>query len=188
MVTRDAHGRWSNRAQDRIGLVAYDPRWIDEFAAEQRRIRECVDAAIPLAIEHFGSTAIPGLPAKPVIDIMVGAAAGHWPAIVHALQSIGYVHWADDPDADREFLVKGMPPYGAHRTHHVHVCDVESTLWERLVFRDYLRAHAHDRRAYADLKQRLVTEHPEDREAYTRGKDGLVAEIMERARRWRRGD
>jgi len=184
MITQGEHGRWSNRADDVIDIVPYDARWVDQFVRERGEIRECVDASIPLAIEHFGSTAIPDMPAKPIIDILVGADRRHWPAIVQALTRIGYLHWEGNPDADREFLVKGMPPFGARRTHQVHICEVGGSLWERLRFRDYLRHHAEDRLAYADLKHRLAAAHPDDREAYTRGKDAFVAAIMERARSW----
>ena len=186
MITQDEDGRWSNRAEDTIAIVPYDPHWVAQFADERRAIRECVDPAVPLVIEHFGSTAIPGVPAKPIIDIMLGADRQHWSTIVEALERMAYVHWADNPDTDREFLVKGMPPFGTRRTHHVHLCEVGGPLWERLLFRDYLQRHADDRLAYATLKQALATTHFEDREAYTRGKDGLVTEIMKRARAWRR--
>src|SRR5262249_27569044 len=79
---------------------------------------------------------------------------------------------------------RGWPPLGPRRTHQVHICEVGGSLWERLRFRDYLRHHAEDRLAYADLKHRLAAAHPDDREAYTRGKDAFVAAIMERARSW----
>ena len=187
MIARDENGRWSNQAEDVITIVPYDLRWIEQFADERRAIRLCVDADVPLVIEHFGSTAIPGVPAKPIIDIMLGADRRHWATIIRALEDLGYVHWEGNPDADREFCVKGMPPFGTRRTHHVHLCEVGGPLWERLLFRDYLQSHAEDRSAYASLKQRLAVEHPEDREAYTRGKDVLVTEIMARARAWRGG-
>jgi GrpB-like predicted nucleotidyltransferase (UPF0157 family) len=186
MITQDENGRWSNHREDSITIVPYDHRWAEQFAAERRAIREGVDATISLVIEHFGSTAIPGVPAKPIIDIMIGADRQHWPAIVQALRRLAYVHWADNPDPEREFLVKGMPPFGTHRTHHVHVCERGDPFWERLLFRDYLQSHAEARSAYADLKAQLAVTYPEDREAYTRGKEALVAEIMDRARDWRR--
>jgi GrpB-like predicted nucleotidyltransferase (UPF0157 family) len=185
MITQDENGRWSNHAQDRINIVPYDRRWIEQFTDERRAIRSCVDASVPLVIEHFGSTAIPGLPAKPIIDIMIGTERQYWSEIVWVLKRIGYVHWEGNPDADREFLVKGMPPFGTRRTHHIHLCEMAGPLWERLLFRDYLQSHTEDRRAYANLKHRLATEYPDDREAYTRGKEALVAEIMDRARGWR---
>ena len=186
MMTQDENGRWSNHAEDVISIVPYDRRWVDQFADERQAIRDGVDASLPLVIEHCGSTAIPGVPAKPIIDILLGAERRHWSAIVQVLKRMAYVHWEDNPDADREFLVKGMPPFGARRTHHVHLCELGGPLWERLLFRDYLQSHAEDRRAYANLKHRLAVVYPEDREAYTRGKDALVAEIMDRAQGWRR--
>jgi GrpB-like predicted nucleotidyltransferase (UPF0157 family) len=184
MVTKDETGKWNNQAEDVIAVEPYDPRWADQFANEQQAIRECVDTSIAFVIEHFGSTAIPGLPAKPVIDILMGASSQHWPAIIEALKGIKYIHWENNPKPDREFLVKGMPPFGVRRTHHVHICELDNPLWERLLFRDYLRQHAEDRKAYADLKGRLAAEFPDDRDAYTNGKGTLVAEIMNRARTW----
>lgn len=186
MITQDETGQWSNRAEDVIRLETYNPRWANQFADERRAIRECVDTSVPLVIEHFGSTAIPGLPAKPIIDILIGASPEHWPSIIEALKGLAYVHWEDNPDPDRELLVKGMPPFGDRRTHHIHIGEIGGLLWERLLFRDYLRHHAEDRIAYADLKRRLAAEYPDDREAYTNGKGALVAEIMGRARVWRR--
>lgn len=186
MISQNSTGRWSNRAEDIITLEPYDPRWAEMFAEERHAIRDCVPVQLPLVIEHFGSTAIPDLPAKPIIDIMIGASSADWLAIIEALKTLAYVHWEDNPDRDREFLVKGMPPFGARRTHHIHICEVGGALWERLLFRDYLRQHAADRMAYAELKERLAREYPDDREAYTRGKSDLVAEIMDRAGDWNR--
>jgi len=78
MIYEDETGKWNNHAEDVIAVEPYDPRWADQFANEQQAIRECVDALIPMVVEHFGSTAIPGLPAKPIIDILVGTSAGSW--------------------------------------------------------------------------------------------------------------
>ena len=187
MITKDETGKWNNHAEDIIAVEPYDPRWADQFASEQQAIRECVDASIPFVIEHFGSTAIPGLPAKPIIDILIGASSQHWTAMIEALKGMKYVHWENNPNPDREFLVKGMPPFGVRRTHHVHIAEIDGPLWERLLFRDYLREHAKDRKAYAGLKERLASEFPDDRDAYTNGKTMLVAEIMHRARAWHSG-
>jgi len=115
---------------------------------------------------------------------LIGASPLDWPAVVNALKSIEYVHWEDSPEPDREFLFKGMPPFGVRRTHHVHVCEVGGRFWERVLFREYLRQNAGDRAAYAELKARLSAEYPDDREAYTKGKDELVTDIMSRARSW----
>ena len=186
MITKDEKGQWNNHTEDVIAVEPYDPRWADQFANERQAIRECVDASIPLVIEHFGSTAIPGLPAKPIIDILIGTSFQNWSVIIKALKDMNYVHWENNPNPDREFLVKGMPPFGIRRTHHIHICEIDGPLWERLLFRDYLKHHAEDREAYANLKRRLAAEFPDDRDAYTNGKGRLVAEIMNRARIWRR--
>ena len=184
MINKDETGRWNNRAEDVIAIEPYDPRWVEQFASEQQAIRKRMDASIPLVIEHFGSTAVPGLPAKPIIDILIGASSQHWTAIIETLKGMNYIHWENNPNPDREFLVKGMPPFGVRRTHHVHIGEIDGPLWEGLLFRDYLREHIEDRKAYADLKERLAGEFPDDREAYTSGKAILVAEIMNRARAW----
>jgi GrpB-like predicted nucleotidyltransferase (UPF0157 family) len=165
-------------------IEPYHPEWVAQFNQEQAAIRDCIDTRIPLTIEHFGSTSIPGMPAKPVIDILIGAEKRHWPAIIQALTSIGYIHWNENPDPGREFLVKGMPPFGERRTHHIHICEVDSALWERLLFRDYLDCHPEERAAYAALKHQLARAFRDDREAYTRGKDNLIEEIMDRAKNW----
>jgi GrpB-like predicted nucleotidyltransferase (UPF0157 family) len=170
---------------DRIYLVPHDPTWAARFAAERQAIYAAVHPSVPLLIEHIGSTAIAGLPAKPIIDLLLGAPRAHWPGIIAALKAIGYVHWEDNPAPDREFLVKGMPPYGAGRTHHVHLGEANGPLWGGVLFRDYLNAHPAEREAYADLKRRLAAAHPADREAYTEGKTEFVAEVMARAYAWK---
>jgi GrpB-like predicted nucleotidyltransferase (UPF0157 family) len=172
--------RWSNAEADRIGLVPADPTWAEEFAVEAAAIQAALGpAAVP--IEHIGSTAVPGLAAKPIIDILLLAPA-EWPrsTAINALQQLGYVYWAENPDPTHMFFIKGMPPFGARRTHHVHVHSAaEST--RLLCFRDYLRAHPDTAAAYAQLKEQLAVAYPTNREAYTRGKDAFVADILARA-------
>ncbi|WP_299323000.1 GrpB family protein [Parasphingopyxis sp.] len=167
-------------ASDRIEFVDPDPQWSAQFEAEKCRIAETLADETVLAIEHVGSTAVPGLAAKPIIDIMIAVpsveqARGRFP---EALKPLDYVFWADNPDADRLFFVKGMPPFGERRTHHVHVCEPGPLMTDRLAFRDHLRAHPDEARRYADLKAELSRRHGDDREAYTRGKDDFVARIL----------
>jgi len=133
-------------------------------------------------MEHFGSTAIPGLAAKPVIDILVAVrsiAEARERAVV-PLTALGYAFWADNPKRDRLFFVKGLPP-APRRTHHVHMTEPHGEMWQRLRFRDHLRAHPEARDAYLALKLDLARRFPEDREAYTEGKQGFVDEIMRQA-------
>jgi GrpB-like predicted nucleotidyltransferase (UPF0157 family) len=168
--------------EDEVQLEDYDVRWPEKFAVEAVRIRDVFGEANVIAVEHFGSTAIPGLVAKPIIDLLV---------IVHSLaeaknavepmHSLGYAYWYDNPRQDRLFFVKGLPPNGP-RTHHVHVTEPRGEMAEtRLPFRDYLRTHDDARDAYASLKRELASRHQSDREAYTEAKADFVNGIVAKA-------
>jgi GrpB-like predicted nucleotidyltransferase (UPF0157 family) len=167
---------------DQIIIVPYDPAWPALYAAEAPLVRAALPADLVIAIEHFGSTAIPGLAAKPVIDILVAvrSIAEARERAVAPLTRLGYAFWADNPKRDRLFFVKGLPP-APRRTHHVHMTEPEGEVWRRLRFRDHLRAHPEAREAYLALKLDLARRFPEDREAYTEGKQGFVDEIMRQA-------
>lgn len=165
---------------DRIEIVPSDPRWAQAFAVEAARIRAVLPEHDGLVIEHIGSTAVPGLDAKPVIDILlIEPDTARWPLLVVPLQALGYVLWAENPRRDRLFFVKGMPPRGSGRTHHVHVRTPADAQRER-AFRDWLRAHADDAARYAALKRELVAAHAADREAYTAGKTAFIEAILGR--------
>jgi GrpB-like predicted nucleotidyltransferase (UPF0157 family) len=131
-----------------------------------------------MLVEHFGSTAVPGLRAKPIIDILlVHPQPALWPALIEPLRKLGYVYWAENPRHDRMFFVKGMPPFGSRRTHHVHVRVPEDAAAE-LRFRDLLRADHALAHSYEGLKEALATRHSADREAYTEGKTAFVAAAL----------
>jgi GrpB-like predicted nucleotidyltransferase (UPF0157 family) len=145
-------------------------------------LRAALAAELVVAVEHFGSTAVPGLASKPVIDILlVVQSLGAASSITDALVSLDYVFWEDNPKTDRLFFVKGMPPFGLRRTHHVHVTEPGSEMTARLMFRDYLRAHPDEASRYAQLKRTLAARHRTDREAYTDAKTEYVAAIMAKA-------
>ncbi len=177
---------------DEIALVEYDPRWPELFAVEAARIRAALGEGMVVAVEHFGSTAVPGLSAKPVIDILVGvrSVAEARAQAVPALESLGYAFWYDNPNPAHLFFVRGLPPNGP-RTHHVHMIEPETfrdpkndgfLFWDRLLFRDYLRAHPDEARRYEAVKRDLAARFPDDREAYTDGKTGYVSGVMQKAR------
>src|ERR1700709_2240695 len=167
---------------DEVELVNYDPRWPVLFDEEAKRLGAVLDPSLILGIEHFGSTAVPDLSAKPIIDILIAVQSltDAQASFVGALRSLGYVYWAENPKKDRMFFVKGMPPFGSRRSHHVHVTEPDGEMWQRLAFRDYLRAHPEEAGAYARLKTRLAAEHPMDREAYTDAKSAYVESVMRR--------
>ncbi len=160
-----------------IELHDYDPVWPVLFERE-RRIIAPILGAHAVAIEHMGSTAIPGLQAKPVIDIIalvdhLGAAL----AAVAQLEATGYSFWRDNPDKSKLYLAKGLPP-GPRRTHHLHIYDDAGEVRRHLIFRDHLRSHPAVRDQYLALKQDLAARFRDDREAYSKHKtafvDGLV--------------
>lgn len=177
---------------DEIALVEYDPRWPGLFAQEAGRIRAALGEEMVVAVEHFGSTSVPGLSAKPVIDMLVGvrSVAEAREQAVPALESLGYAFWYDNPDAVHLFFVKGLPPNGP-RTHHIHMIESATfrdpkneafLFWDRLRFRDYLRAHPDEARRYEAVKRDLAARSPDDREAYTDGKTEYVYGVMQKAR------
>lgn len=165
---------------DEVEIRPYDPAWPALFEAERSALEGALSGEPLIGIEHFGSTAIPGLAAKPIIDILIAAtdlaaARATFPA---RLAPLGYLFWADNPKTDRLFFVKGLPPHGERRTHHVHVTQPDGEPWIRLAFRDYLRANPDAAAEYAALKTRLAAEYRTDREAYTEAKTDFVARIM----------
>jgi GrpB-like predicted nucleotidyltransferase (UPF0157 family) len=168
---------------DEVEIVNYDPRWPVLFDEEAKRLRAVLDPSLIVRIEHFGSTAIPHLSAKPIIDILIAvrSLADARATFVEALRNLDYVYWADNPKEDRMFFVRGMPPFGSSRSHHVHVTEQYGEMWQRLAFRNYLRAHPEEAGTYARLKRRLAAEHPADREAYTDAKSAYIESVMRKA-------
>ena len=101
---------------------------------------------------------------------------------VGRLDALGYAFWWDNPKTDRLFFVKGLPPSAPQRTHHIHMTEIDGEMWQRLIFRDYLRAHPDEAARYAALKHDLATRHSQDREAYTDAKSDYVDGVLAKAR------
>jgi GrpB-like predicted nucleotidyltransferase (UPF0157 family) len=168
---------------DVVEIVNYNPRWPVLFDQEAKRLRAVLDPFLIVGLEHFGSTAVPDLSAKPIIDILIAvrSLAEAQATFVEALRNLDYVYWADNPKKGRMFFVRGMPPFGSRRSHHVHVTEPHGEMWQRLAFRDYLRAHPAEAGTYARLKRRLAAEHQTDREAYTDAKSAYIERVMRKA-------
>ena len=158
-----------------VRVVPYDPAWPEAFAAERARLLELVGPDLPIALEHIGSTAVPGLPAKPVIDILAGFPAGVPVApFVAALRDAGYDHRGPNGIPGREYFRRGEP-----RRFHLHLVARLGPLWrDHLAFRDALRARPALRDEYAALKLALAERFPHDRASYTSGKDDFVARVV----------
>lgn len=109
---------------DEISLVEYDPRWPEQFSQEAARVRAALGEGLIVAVEHFGSTSVPGLSAKPIIDMLVGvrSVAEAREKAVPILEGLGYAFWYDNPNPAHLFFVKGLPPNGP-RTHHIHMVE-----------------------------------------------------------------
>lgn len=176
-VTHDGE-RWSNADEDRIELGPYDASWPAQFAAEERAIRSALGDRVVCDVHHVGSTAVTGLAAKPIIDIILEVPdRASWPSLIEPLQRLGYVYWDENPDKTKMFFVKGMPPFGSGRTHHIHV-HTPDAVEPVLRFRDHLVAHPEDARRYEDLKRELATRFATDRDRYTNAKAGFVQEVL----------
>jgi GrpB-like predicted nucleotidyltransferase (UPF0157 family) len=163
-----------------VELVPYDPSWPARFEQERRRLGQVLGPWLAGPIEHIGSTAIAGMPGKPIIDIMasIGDLDAARPAIA-AAEGAGYVHYPYRADVMHWFC----KPSAARRTHHLHLVPHASPLWrERLAFRDRLRADGALAAEYAALKMSLARRFRHDREAYTDAKGPFVARVLALAR------
>lgn len=160
---------------EKIEVVPYDPSWPGRFA----EIRERVAAALGdlcMGIEHVGSTSVPGLWAKPIIDLdVVISSRQRFPEVRDRLATIGYVHRGNLEIPGREAFVRPVGTY----PHHLYVCSVDTpNLHDHLVLRDTLRARADLRERYSVVKREMAALHPHDIDAYIDGKGPLIAEIM----------
>ena len=168
-------------AEAPIEVAPYDARWPAAFEQERALLAEALGPWLAGPLEHIGSTAVPGLAAKPVIDIMapVHTLAASRPAI-EAARELGYVHYPYKPDVMHWFC----KPSAAHRTHHLHLVPLGSPLWrERLAFRDALRADPELRASYQALKLDLAQRHRLVREAYTDAKTPFIEQVLRQAAR-----
>jgi len=166
--------------EQKLEIVPYDPRWPAAFDAEALRIRHAL-GPLAVRIDHHGSTAVPGLAAKPIIDVQTSVRALQ-PVAAYGepLRAIGYVHVPDPDDAFCPFFHR--PSRWPH-THHLHVVQAGGAEERRtLAFRDYLRAHRDAAREYEQLKQhlarQLVPVDRESREAYARAKTDFIERII----------
>jgi GrpB-like predicted nucleotidyltransferase (UPF0157 family) len=165
-----------------VGYVVvreYDSRWPVEFDRERAALAHLLDRVVE-RIEHVGSTAVPELAAKPLIDIALGFAG---PALLDEgrarLLAAGYEDRGDLGEKGGVVVTKGTP---SERTHIIHLVLVQSDQWRRfLTFRDALRADPTVRDEYATLKRGLARQFPDDREAYTGGKAPFVDSVTKRA-------
>jgi GrpB-like predicted nucleotidyltransferase (UPF0157 family) len=159
-----------------IRIDPYDRRWPDMFLAERELLAEVLAPWLAGPIEHVGSTAVPDLPAKPVIDIMAAVESldASRPAL-ERLAAIGYCYAPYREDV-MHWLCKPSPEF---RTHHLHLVPYRSPPWEeRIAFRDRLRTDPELRNQYTELKHTLAERYRNDREAYTQSKAPFIEQAL----------
>jgi len=163
----------------RVIILDYNPLWPQQFQTLRSRIAAVLDE-LPTAIEHVGSTSVPGLAAKPIIDIDVLLnSSTDFAQVVTRLSSLGYAHRGDLGVTGREAF-RATPDDAPH---HLYVCPHDSQEYRRhIAFRNHLRAHPEDANAYATLKRMLADKFGADWDAYNKGKAEFVADILRRAR------
>jgi GrpB-like predicted nucleotidyltransferase (UPF0157 family) len=167
---------------DPIVVVPYDEAWPSLYHEERTRIERAIGPWVE-EIEHVGSTAVPGLAAKPVIDIMVGVKSlEDSPILVERLVGIGY-EYVPEFEKILPFRRYFRKMREGRRTHQVHLVERSNAEWwdRHLLFRDYLRVNREIAREYAHLKYELSDRFGEDREAYTDAKTEFISEIVRRA-------
>lgn len=171
--------------REEISIVPYNPEWPVLFDNEAEFLRRKLPASLITRIEHFGSTAIPGLAAKPIIDILIEVSSLQETRkqIVPLLESAGYDYfWRTDSQPPYAWFIKRDSE--SKRTHHIHMVEADSKMWERLYFRDYLRDFPDEAKRYEELKQSLSEKYPNDRIAYTEGKAEFVGSVTGRAKQY----
>lgn len=166
--------------EDPIRISAPQADWPQRYRSEARHICRRLEqyGLYGARIEHFGSTSVPGLAAKPIIDIMLLPPPDwDWRRLNAPLEACGYLWRQANPKPPRIFFVKGLLPGARARTHHVHVLTL-SEAEKHLMFRDHLRRHPADMETYAQLKRYMAIQYAFDHEAYTRGKDDFFAHTL----------
>ena len=161
-----------------VRLAPYTTDWQRLFEQEKARIQTAI-GHWTLDIQHVGSTSIPGIVAKPILDIGVAVEDFEEANVcIEPLEQLGYEYHGENGIPRRHFFVMGDP-----RTHHLHVNEIHSRDWENQVFfRDYLILHSESAEEYTALKLSLAERFPTDRDAYLEGKASFIERVLRLAR------
>ena len=167
------------RGMRNIRVVEYDPAWVEAYQVEAARL-SAIFGEMLLSIHHIGSTSVPGLPAKPVIDIMpvvrdINDLEPFYPALI----ALGYEPLGENGIPGRRYFIKGGED---HRSHNVHTYQPDHPeVTTHLNFRNYLRSHPEVAHEYAVLKAELARQFPNDIESYIEGKAAFIRDIIQKA-------
>ena len=160
-----------------VRLARYTPQWSELYEQEEQALREAIGQLV-LDIQHVGSTAIPGIVAKPILDIAIAVPSFEEAVVcIEPMHGLGYEYRGENGIPRRHYFTKGEP-----RTHHVHMLEQENIEWKRLIlFRDALRGDPALAKEYGRLKEALEEKFTSNRVAYTDGKAAFVERVVERA-------
>jgi GrpB-like predicted nucleotidyltransferase (UPF0157 family) len=163
-------------SRDSVLVVAYQLEWAESFRREAARLRSVIGSAVG-QIDHVGSTSVPGMIAKPIIDMIATVERlSSASTLVPVLERLGYEHRPNDPVPGRLFFALGPR---THRTHHLSLAEVVSSFWhEHIAFRDCLLANRSVAEQYASLKQRLAAQFGQDRPSYTAAKAEFIRHTL----------
>ncbi len=178
--------------RERIAIAEYDESWPALFERERRHLLTCLPDDVIVRIEHFGSTAVPGLAAKPIVDMLVEVRdlQAVKDRVVPILEAQGYEYFwrpsfGDDGEPFYAWFIKRDQRTG-ERTHHIHMVEGSFTEhWDRLLFRDYLIENPETAARYERLKREAAAASPDDRVRYTQDKTQFITEVTEQAKRRR---
>lgn len=161
-----------------VKLNRYTKQWQRRFHTEARRLLDYTRPS-KYVLEHIGSTAVPGLDAKPIIDMaMMIPSLARLPLWINRLESAGYTYKGEYGLPGRHFFTRGNPV-----THHLHIVAAGSEHWSNwILFRDYLRAHPAEAGKYNGLKRKLAKKYSNSRDAYTKAKTPLVTALLKKAK------
>ncbi|WP_240992262.1 GrpB family protein [Rickettsiella grylli] len=167
-------------AEDNIIIESYNTNWTKLAEAEIKAIKRISNQLSYVSIKHLGSTAVPELSSKPIIDIFIAVnsieEAKQW---IKPLETFAYVFWNENPNKSHLRFFKGIPPFGEKRTHHIHIVQSgNSTIEHSVLFRDILRRDQKIRLEYEALKIQLSQSHLTNRELYTDKKGEFIKKIL----------
>lgn len=175
--------------KEQVDIVAYDPSWPKKFEEEASYLRSILPENIVKRIEHFGSTAVPGLSAKPIVDVLVEVSSldETKKQVVPILEAKGYEYFwrpafGDDQPPFYAWFIKRDKE--GKRTHHIHMVEADSELWDRIYFRDYLRKFPVEAKRYDILKRKLSSQYPNDRVRYTKKKGEYIVSVTKKAKEY----
>ena len=173
---------------EKVKIVPYDPLWKEAFKNEAENLRKILPDSIVIRIEHFGSTAVPQISAKPIIDMLIEVTSLEKTKsrIVPLLVSRGYEYFwrptfTGQTDYYAWFIKRGND---GNRSHHLHMVEANSIIWDALLFRDYLTEFPGEAHNYEKLKIFLSSQYTNDRIAYTKGKTNYIQKITQTAKQY----